>query len=54
MVLLPFEWINRDRVHAFDVAHWRKPVRWVFYYAMIAVIIAFANFHYVPFIYFDF
>jgi alginate O-acetyltransferase complex protein AlgI len=54
VALCIFEWINRRHPHAFDVAHWRTPLRWGFYYAMVAVLIAFANFHYVPFIYFDF
>ena len=54
LAILPFEWINRHRGHAFDVADWPRMARWVFYYVIVAIIIAFANFHYVPFIYFDF
>jgi alginate O-acetyltransferase complex protein AlgI len=49
-----FEWINRRQAHAFAVAHWHPVARWAFYYAMMLIIIAYANLHYVPFIYFDF
>ena len=49
-----FEWINRRQSHAFDVARWNPLARWSFYYAMVLIIIGYANLHYVPFIYFDF
>jgi D-alanyl-lipoteichoic acid acyltransferase DltB (MBOAT superfamily) len=54
VVLCLFEWLSRRSAHAFDLARWRTPVRWAFYYAMTLIIIGFANVHYVPFIYFDF
>ena len=49
-----FEWLNRRREHAFDVARWGPVGRWGFYYAMVLIVLGFANLHYVPFIYFDF
>jgi alginate O-acetyltransferase complex protein AlgI len=48
------EWINRNRAHAFDIARWHPMARWSFYYAMVLIIIGYANLHYIPFIYFDF
>src|SRR5437764_1881421 len=53
-VLCFVEWINRNRVHAFDVSRWNPVTRWSFYYATVLIIIGYANLHYVPFIYFDF
>jgi alginate O-acetyltransferase complex protein AlgI len=53
-IVLLFEWVNRRHVHTFDVERWRPVARWSFYYAVIFIIIGFANLHYVPFIYFDF
>jgi len=49
-----FEWINRRQSHAFDVARWRPGGRWGFYYAVVLIIIGYANLNYVPFIYFEF
>lgn len=53
-VVCVFEWINRHRAHALEIARWRPTVRWAFYYGVALVIIGFANLNYVPFIYFDF
>jgi len=49
-----FEWISRRRVLAFNVARWHPFARWAFYYGIVLIVIAYANLHYVPFIYFDF
>jgi len=49
-----FEWINRRQSHAFDVARWRPGGRWGFYYAVVLIIVGYANLNYVPFIYFEF
>ena len=49
-----FEWVNRRYAHAFAVERWKPAARWSFYYAMVLIIIGYANLHYVPFIYFDF
>jgi alginate O-acetyltransferase complex protein AlgI len=48
------EWLNRRRVHAFDVVHWPPVARRAFYYATVLIILGYANLQYVPFIYFDF
>jgi hypothetical protein len=48
------EWLQRRRVHAFDVIRWSPFARWSFYYVTVLIIIGYANLQYVPFIYFDF
>ena len=54
LILLLFEWINRDKIHALDVANYNKPNRWILYFIIIIMIITFGAFNHNSFIYFQF
>jgi alginate O-acetyltransferase complex protein AlgI len=47
------EWITR-RARGFAITKWHPVARWAFYYAIVFIVISYANLHYTPFIYFDF
>jgi len=48
------DWLGRARHHAFDVAHWPRPARWMLYWAVGALLLQFAPFGEAAFIYFQF
>jgi len=49
-----WEWFFRHRQHGFDVADWPRPVRWVGYYSVLALVAVLGTFSDAPFIYFQF
>lgn len=53
-VLFTVEWIQRTKQHGLQIGNAPTSVRWAIYYLLIASIFWFGNFHYVPFIYFQF
>ena len=53
-ILLLFEWMNRDKIHALDIANYNKSNRWVLYLIIIIMIITFGSFNQNSFIYFQF
>tara|TARA_B110000483_G_C18176634_1_gene535301 strand:+ start:699 stop:2147 length:1449 start_codon:yes stop_codon:yes gene_type:complete len=53
-ILLLFEWINRDKIHALDIANYKKSNRWMLYLIIIIMIITFGAFNHNSFIYFQF
>ncbi len=52
--LFAVEWIQRTKQHGLQIENAPVSVRWIIYYLLIASIFWFGNFHYVPFIYFQF
>jgi alginate O-acetyltransferase complex protein AlgI len=48
-----FEWLSHY-TRGLMLTKWRPFARWAFYYAIVLIVIAHANLHYTPFIYFDF
>jgi hypothetical protein len=53
-ILVLFEWMNRDKIHALDIANYNKSNRWVLYLIIIIMIITFGSFNQNSFIYFQF
>lgn len=53
-ILVLFEWMNRDKIHALDIANYNKSKRWVLYLIIIIMIITFGSFNQNSFIYFQF
>ena len=53
-ILVLFEWINRDKTHALDIANYNKSNRWMLYLIIIIMIITFGAFNQNSFIYFQF
>jgi len=53
-ILVLFEWINRDKIHALDIANYNKSNRWMLYLTIIIMIITFGAFNHNSFIYFQF
>jgi len=53
-ILVLFEWINRDKTHALDIANYNKSNRWMLYLIIIIMIITFGAFNHNSFIYFQF
>ena len=53
-ILVLFEWMNRDKIHALDIANYNKSNRWVLYLIIIIMIITFGAFNHNSFIYFQF
>ena len=53
-ILVLFEWINRDKIHALDIANYNKSNRWMLYLIIIIMIITFGAFNHNSFIYFQF
>ena len=54
LLFLGVEWVQRTRPHALAVASFPLPVRWLAYYAIVALIFWFGDTGNVPFIYFQF
>jgi alginate O-acetyltransferase complex protein AlgI len=54
LILLLFEWMNREKKYALDVANLSKPNRWCIYFIVILMIITFGVFNQNTFIYFQF
>ena len=54
LILVLFEWMNRDKIHALDIANYNKSNRWVLYLIIIIMIITFGSFNQNSFIYFQF
>jgi len=52
--LLLIEWLRRTKLTVLELGNAPRIFRWAVYYAVIALIFWFGNFHYVPFIYFAF
>jgi alginate O-acetyltransferase complex protein AlgI len=48
-----FEWISHH-TRWLILTKWPPFARWTFYYAVVLIVITYANLHYTPFIYFDF
>ena len=53
-ILVLFEWMNRDKIHALDIANYNKSNRWMLYLIIIIMIITFGSFNQNSFIYFQF
>jgi alginate O-acetyltransferase complex protein AlgI len=53
-ILLLFEWMNRDKIHALDIANYNQSNRWMLYLILIIMIITFGSFNQNSFIYFQF
>ena len=53
-ILLLFEWMNREKIHALDIANYNKSNRWMLYLIIIIMIITFGAFNHNSFIYFQF
>ena len=53
-ILVLFEWMNRDKIHALDIANYNKSSRWMLYIIIIIMIITFGSFNQNSFIYFQF
>lgn len=52
--MVTLEWIQRRRLHPFDIAHLPQPARWLTYNTAALTILAVGTFTYQPFIYFQF
>ena len=54
LILLLFEWKNREKTYALDIDHLSKFNRWAIYLTIILMIITFGTFNQNAFIYFQF
>lgn len=53
-ILFTFEWFRKNDSHGLAIEHWKKPIRWVTYFTIAALIFFFGNFTEIAFIYFAF
>ena len=54
LVMLVFEWINREKEFGLAIENWNRPVRWLIYFVLTAAIFTLGPTGTYEFIYFQF